>query len=66
MYAGKKLLQNLETLNQQLANRFNGRNTQFLFTGDILSGKNHCGMWDLMDCLYEYWRSGPMHSYKST
>jgi hypothetical protein len=42
--AGKKLLSDLETLNQQLANRLNGRNTQFMFTGDLLSGKNHCGM----------------------
>ncbi len=56
----------MKSLNQQLANRFNGRNTQFLFTGDILSGKNHCGIGDLIDCLYECWRSGPMHGYKST
>jgi hypothetical protein len=63
--AGKKLLSDLETLNQQLANRLNGRNTQFLFTGDLLSGKNHCGMGDLVDCLYECWRSNSVHGDKS-
>ncbi len=63
--AGKKLLQDLETLNRQLASRLNGRNTQFLFTGDLLSGKNHCGMGDLVDCLYECWRSDPVHGDKS-
>jgi hypothetical protein len=55
--AGKKLLQDLENLNQQLAKRFNSRSSQFFFTGDILSGKNHCGMGDLVDCLFECWRS---------
>jgi hypothetical protein len=55
----------LETLNQQLASRLNGRNTQFLFTGDLFSGKNHCGMGDLVDCLYECWRSDPVHGDKS-
>ncbi len=63
--AGKKLLQDLKTLNQQLASRLNGRNTQFLFTGDILSAKNHCGMGDLVNCLYECWRSDPVHGDKS-
>jgi hypothetical protein len=41
--ASKKLLQDMETLNQQLANRLNRRNTQFLFTGDLVSGKNTVG-----------------------
>ncbi len=37
--AGKKLLTDLETLNQQLATRLNRRNTQFLFTGDPSLGE---------------------------
>jgi hypothetical protein len=50
--AGKKLLSDLEELNIQLAKRFNSKTSQFLFTGDILSGKQHCSMRDLVDCLY--------------
>ncbi len=64
--ADKNLLHDLETLNQQLASGLNGRNTQFLFTGDTLFGKNHCAMGDLVDCLYECWRSDPAHRDKST
>jgi hypothetical protein len=63
--AGKKLLTDLETLNQQLAARLNGRNTQFLFTGDLLSGKQHCRMGDLVDCLYNCWRNDSVHGDKS-
>ncbi len=58
--AGKRLLNDLKSLNQQLATRLNGRNTQFLFTG-----KNHCGMGDMVDCLYECWRSDSVHGDKS-
>jgi hypothetical protein len=36
--AGNKFMQDPEDLNKQLASRLNSRNTQFLFTGDILSG----------------------------
>jgi hypothetical protein len=63
--AVKKLLTDLETLNQQLATRLNGRNTQFLFTGDLLSGKQHCRMGDLVDCLYNCWRNDSVHGDKS-
>jgi hypothetical protein len=57
--------QDQENLNQQLANRFNSRSSQFLFKGDILSGKNHCGLGDLVDCLFAMWRSDPVHGDKS-
>jgi hypothetical protein len=50
--AGKKFMQDLEDLNGQMAARFNSRNVQFIFTGDILSGKNRCSIGDLADCLY--------------
>ncbi len=63
--AGRKLLTDLESLNQQLATRLNGRNTQFLFTGDLLSGKQHCRMGDLVDCLYICWRNDSVHGDKS-
>jgi hypothetical protein len=63
--AGKKLLRDLEALNEQLAARYNGRNTQFIFTGDLLTGKNGCSMGDLVDSLFECWRSDPVHSDKS-
>ena len=65
MEAGKKLLTDLESLNQQLAARLNGLNTQFLFTGDLLSGNQHCRMGDLVDCLYECWRNDSVHGDKS-
>jgi hypothetical protein len=63
--AGKKLLRDLESLNEHLAKRFNGKNTQFLFTTDLLTGKQHCSMGDLVDCLFECWRSDPVHGDKS-
>jgi hypothetical protein len=63
--AGKKLLSDLEELNIQLAKRFNSKTTQFLFTGDILSGKQHCSMGDLVDCLYNCWRNDSVHGDKS-
>jgi hypothetical protein len=62
---GKKLLRDLESLNEQLAKRLNGKNTQFLFTADLLTGKQHCSMGDLGDCLFECWRSDPVHGDKS-
>jgi hypothetical protein len=55
----------LEELNIQLEKRFNSKTTQFLFTGDILSGKQHCSMGDLVDCLYNCWRSDSVHGDKS-
>ncbi len=58
--AGKKLLSDLEELNIQLAKRFNSKSTQFLFTGDILSGKQHCSMGDLVDRLYNCDKSAYM------
>jgi hypothetical protein len=63
--AGKEFMQDLEDLNNQLAARLNSRNAQFLFTGDILSGKNHCSIGDLAGCLYTCWRSDPVHGDKS-
>jgi hypothetical protein len=63
--AGKKLLSDLEELNIQLAKRFNSKTTQLLFTGDILSGKQHCSMGDLVDCLYNCWRNDSVHGDKS-
>jgi hypothetical protein len=51
--SGKKLLGDLEGLNAQLAVRFNGRNTQILFTSDLLTRKNHCSMGYLVNCLFE-------------
>ncbi len=48
-----------------MAKRFNSKSTQFLFTGDILSGKQHCSMGDLVDCLYNCWRSDSVHGDKS-
>jgi hypothetical protein len=63
--AGKKLLRDLEALNEQLADRYNGRNTQFIFSGDLLTGKNRSSMGDLVDSLFECWRSDPVHGDKS-
>jgi hypothetical protein len=63
--AGNKLLRDLEALNEQLAARYNGRNTQFIFTGDLLTGKNRSSMGDLVDSLFECWRSDPVHGDKS-
>jgi hypothetical protein len=62
--AGKKFMQDLEDLNQ-LASRLNSRNVQFLYTGDIISGKNRCSIGDLADCLFTCWRSDPVHGDKS-
>jgi hypothetical protein len=62
---GKKFMQDLEDLNGQMAARFNSRNVQFIFTGDILSGKNRCSIGDLADCLYTCWRSDPVHGGSS-
>ncbi len=63
--AGKKFMQDLEDLNKQLAARLNSRNAQFLFTGDIISGKNHCSIGDVADCQYTCWRSDPVHGDRS-
>jgi hypothetical protein len=63
--AGKKLLRDLESLNEQLAARYNGRNTQFIFSGDLLTGKNLSRMGDFVDSLFECWRSDPVHGDKS-
>ncbi len=63
--AGKKLLRDLETLNEQLAARYNGRNTQFIFSGDLLTGKSRSSMGDLVASLFECWRSDPVHGDKS-
>ncbi len=57
--AGKKFMQDLEDLNSQLAARLNSRNVQFVFTGDVISGKNRCSIGDLADCLFTCWRSDP-------
>jgi hypothetical protein len=59
--AGKKFMQDLEDLNRQMAARLNSRNVQFVFTGDILSGKNRCSIGDLADSLYTCWKSDPVH-----
>ncbi len=59
--AVKKLLRDLENLNEQLAARYNGRNTQFIFSGDLLTGKSRSSMGDLVDSLFECWRSDPVH-----
>jgi hypothetical protein len=64
--AGKKFLGDLGQLINLLAARFNSKSSQFLFTGDILSDKNHCSMDDLVDCLYNCWRSDRVHGDKST
>ncbi len=63
--AGKKLLRDLESLNEQLAARYNGRNTQFIFSGNLLTGKSRSSMGDLVDSLFECWRSDPVHGDKS-
>ncbi len=63
--AGKKFMQDLEDLNSQLAARLNSRNVQFIFTGDVISGKNRCSIGDLADCLFTCWRSDPVHGDKS-
>jgi hypothetical protein len=63
--AGKKLLRDLENLNKKLAARYNGRNTQFIFSGDLLTGKSGSSMGDLVDSLFECWRSDPVHGDKS-
>jgi hypothetical protein len=63
--AGKKLLRDLKNLNVQLAARYNGRTTQFVFSSDILTGKCRNSMGDLMDSLFECWRSDPVHGDKS-
>ncbi len=57
--SGKKLMQDLEDLNGQMAARLNSRNVQFVFTGDILSGKNWSSIGDLADRLFTCWRSDP-------
>jgi hypothetical protein len=62
---GKKFMQGLEDLNSQLAARLNSRNVQFIFTGDVISGKNRCSIGDLADCLFICWRSDPVHGDKS-
>jgi hypothetical protein len=63
--AGKKFMQDLEDLNSQLASRLISRNVQFIFTGDVISGKNRCSIGDLADCLFTCWRSDPVHGDKS-
>jgi hypothetical protein len=63
--AGKKFMQDLEDLNSQLAVRLNSRNVQFVFTGDVISGKNRCSIGDLADCLFMCWRSDPVHGDRS-
>jgi hypothetical protein len=63
--AEKKFMQDVADLNNQLASRSNSRNVQFLFTGDIISGKNRCSIGDLADCLFTCWRSDPVHGDKS-
>jgi hypothetical protein len=63
--AGKKFMQDLEDLNSQLAARLNSRNVQFIFTGDVISGKNRCSIGDLADCLFTCWRSDPVHGDQS-
>jgi hypothetical protein len=50
--AGKKFMLDLEDLNSQMAARLNSRNVQFVFTGDVISGKNRCSIGDLPDCLF--------------
>jgi hypothetical protein len=57
-------MQDLEDLNSQLAARLNSRNMQFIFTGDVISGKNRCSIGDLADCLFTCWRSDPVHGDK--
>jgi hypothetical protein len=51
-------------LNSQLAARLNSRNVQFIFTGDVISGKNRCSIGDLADCLFTCWRSDPVQCDK--
>jgi hypothetical protein len=63
--AGKKLLSDLEELNPRLASRLNSRPVQFLHTGDFVSGINRCSMGQLVDALYNCWRSDPVHGDKS-
>jgi hypothetical protein len=63
--AWKKFMQDLEDLNSQLAARLNSRNVQFVFTGDVISGKNRCSIGDLADCLFTCWRSDPVHGDRS-
>ncbi len=65
MEAGKKFMQDLEDLNSQLVARLNSRNVQFIFTGDVISGKNRCSIGDLADCLFTCWRSDPVHGNRS-
>jgi hypothetical protein len=43
----KKLLRDLDCMNKQLVDRYNGRNTQFIFSGDLLTGKNCSSMGSL-------------------
>jgi hypothetical protein len=63
--AGKKFMQDLEDLNSQLAARLNSGNVQFIFTGDVISGKNRCSFGDLADCLLMCWRSDLVHGDRS-
>jgi hypothetical protein len=63
--AGKKFMQDLEDLNSQLAARLNSLNVQFVFTGNVISGKNRCSIGDLAECLFTCWRSDPVHGDRS-
>ncbi len=58
--AGKKFMQDLEDLNSQLAARL-----QFIFTSEVISGKNRCSIGDLADCLFTCWRSDTVHGDRS-
>ncbi len=58
-------MQDLEDLNSQMAARLNSRNVQFVFTGDVISGKNRCSIGNLTDCLFTCWRSDPVHGDRS-
>jgi hypothetical protein len=55
----------LESLKEQLAKRLNCKNAQFLFTADLMTGKNHCSMDNLVDCLFECCLSDLVHGDKS-
>ena len=41
------------------------RKTQFIFSGDLLTGKSRSSMGDLIDSLFECWRSDPVHGDKN-
>jgi hypothetical protein len=60
--AGKQFLCDLADLNSKMAARLCSATSQFVSTGDILSGISNCSMGEL--ALFNCWRNGPIHGDK--